>query len=251
MARKAKHPAAARISRVLGAPPIRPGRRELWDAHRILVAAYESAESFNAVFERLRKARKAAGTTTDEEQDLLRAMLLFACSGLDSLIKQLVRDVLPRVLERDAGARRMLQEHIQRRLTLREAGAGERLERGIDAKFLASVLASGSSHAASTLDLVVAITGDSMQSKEQVMKAAAHFGIASKDLIADPTDLQRVFSARNQISHEMDVDLTAVNRKRRSRTKAALIKDTKVLLEIGAAFLHEVDKKLAQPSLLN
>jgi hypothetical protein len=38
------------------------------------------------------------GMSTDEEQDLLRAMLVTAAPGLDAMTKQLIRDALPKVV---------------------------------------------------------------------------------------------------------------------------------------------------------
>ena len=63
----------------------------------ILCSAHDAASSFLDTFNKVREARQAKGTPTDEEQDLLRAMLLFATAGLDSMVKQLVtdRDTLP------------------------------------------------------------------------------------------------------------------------------------------------------------
>jgi hypothetical protein len=50
--------------------------------------------------------RTGAESATHEDQDRLRAMLLFACSGLDAVVKQLVQDALATVLDHDEGAQR-------------------------------------------------------------------------------------------------------------------------------------------------
>jgi hypothetical protein len=231
-----------------GSRPEKPAKIELTASHRILLAAHEAAGSFLDTFERVRKRRKALGTPTDEEQDLLRAMLMFAGSGLDAMIKQLTGDALPHVLERDQGAHKMLQEHVQRRLVPRDPSALERAA-AVDTRFIAVALTSNVPRDALVRDLVASITAESMQSREQVLRAAAHFGIASKDIASDPGELTKVFGIRNQIGHEMDVDLTALNRKRRSRRRNDMVKATKALLATGANFLREVDKKLDQPEL--
>jgi NADH dehydrogenase FAD-containing subunit len=60
--------------------------------------------------------REAKGTPTDEKQDLLRAMLIFATAGLDSMVKQLITDALPSVIEIDLGATAMFKKYVERRL---------------------------------------------------------------------------------------------------------------------------------------
>jgi len=55
--------------------------------------------------------------TTDEEQDLLRAMLVMAAAGLDSMTKQLIRDALPQVVHRTGAAREGLEKFLARQLT--------------------------------------------------------------------------------------------------------------------------------------
>jgi len=140
----------------------------------------------------------------------------------------------------------MLQEHVQRRLAPRDPSALERAA-AVDTRFVAVALTSNVPRDALVRDLVASITAESMQSREQVLRAAAHFGIASKDIASDPGELTKVFGIRNQIGHEMDVDLTALNRKRRSRRRNDMVKATKALLATGANFLREVEKKLDQP----
>jgi hypothetical protein len=63
--------------------PAKPKDQRLLDAHSVLVRTIDSADSFFEAFAGVRKARKANGTPTDHEQDLLRAALLFAAAGLE------------------------------------------------------------------------------------------------------------------------------------------------------------------------
>ena len=88
----------------------------LKNAYIILCNAHDASSSFIDIFEKTRKARKARGTSTDEEQDLLRAMLIFASSGLDAMIKQITRDTLRKVIQIDKGSQAMFKTHIERRL---------------------------------------------------------------------------------------------------------------------------------------
>ena len=59
----------------------------------------ESANALWAAYDLARLNRgKPRGITTDQEQDILRAMLIAAASGLDASIKQLIRDCLQALL---------------------------------------------------------------------------------------------------------------------------------------------------------
>ena len=54
--------------------------------------------------------------STDEEQDLLRAMLVMSAAGLDSMAKQLVRDALPVLVKADSSVRQGLEKFAARRI---------------------------------------------------------------------------------------------------------------------------------------
>ena len=76
--------------------PKEPKSDTVYLAALILMHTHNTAKSFLDIFEKIRT--KAKGASTHEQQDLLRAMLLFASAGLDSMVKQLVRDVLPIII---------------------------------------------------------------------------------------------------------------------------------------------------------
>ena len=44
----------------------------------------------------------------------------FACAGLDSLVKQLIKDALPDVINCNEGAERMFRTDIERRIRLKK-----------------------------------------------------------------------------------------------------------------------------------
>ena len=54
----------------------------IYFAHLILTHAHNTSKSFLDIYVSIRKASKAKGASTHEQQDLLRAMLLFASAGL-------------------------------------------------------------------------------------------------------------------------------------------------------------------------
>jgi hypothetical protein len=161
-------------------------------------------------------------------------MLLFATAGLDSMVKQLVTDALSNVIDSDAGATEMFKLYVERRL--------EKNER-LDRRFLADIIADANPRKR-MLDLLVSdLTSKSLQSTEQLLKTAAHFNIPSKAICGNPTRLTDIFTARNQIAHEMDVDFKQSNRSRRPRATAIMTTFTNEIFSIAANFLAEVDRK--------
>ena len=82
-----------------GPEPPEPAAPELRSTHLVLVHTRATVESFLETFEDRQKHR-GRGAPADRDVDLLRAMLVFACSGLDSLIKHAIRDALPAVIDR-------------------------------------------------------------------------------------------------------------------------------------------------------
>lgn len=205
------------------------------NARAILCNAHDSASSFLDIFEAVRTSRKAKGVSTDEEQDLLRAMLVFASAGLDSMVKQLVRDALPSTIECDDGAKEMFKEHIERRLNVEER---------ISRKFLANILGDANPRQCLMLQLLADLTAESLQSTDQLLRVAAYFNIPSKKISHNPNGLKEVFRVRNEIGHEMDIDFSQSNRSRRPRAKEKMVGYTNELFGVAAAFLSEVDLKL-------
>ena len=64
-----------------------------YDEYNILSKTVESVNSFNALYKAGRSGAKG-GPSTHEQQDLYRAVLVFACAGLDVFVKQLVKNKL-------------------------------------------------------------------------------------------------------------------------------------------------------------
>ncbi len=215
--------------------PARPKKGLLDNAWAILSRACDSAESFFEAFATVREARNAKGTPTDHEQDLLRAALIFATAGLDSMMKQLVRDALGRVISRERGAQAQFGDYVQSRL----ARGGS-----IDVKYLAQALLADDTREHLKDELVRELTGSSLQSKDQLLRVAAYFAIPADELASDISQLKDVFDARNQIAHEMDVQFKQANRSRRSRTYDAMEAATRVVLTVSTAFYSAVEKRI-------
>lgn len=215
--------------------PNRPVSTLASNAFVVLCNAHEAAASFLDQFVKSRQARKAKGTSTNVEQDLLRAMLVFASSGLDSMVKHLIRDTLSAVIERDQGALEMLKESVRRNLYR---------DRVLDAQLLVDALVANDPKALLVEGLVYELTASSLQSSEQLFRVASFFNIPTSQLTADPKGLGQVFKIRNEISHEMDIDFSQPNRNRRPRSQNAMIVHANTLFSVGRAFLERVDDKI-------
>lgn len=213
--------------------PAEPNCHQCGNAYTLLCNTHDTSSSFLEIFDT--KARRISEVPTDEDQDLLRAMLTFACAGLDSLVKQLIKDALPDVINCNEGAERMFRTDIERRIR-----SGE----DIDAKFLADVLTQTSPRERLIEILIADLTKQSLQSKNQLLRAGAFFDIQSRSITSNPDRLDRIFTARNQIVHEMDIDFSPSNRNRRARTKAAMVADANEIFRVSKIFLEEVDRQL-------
>lgn len=215
--------------------PARPATPQCQNAFTILCNAHDTADSFLEAFQSVRTARHARGAPTDEEQDLLRACLVFAGAAVDSMTKQLIRDALPAVIDRQPGAHAMLQRHF------------ERILRGLPTTgldLLTEILVDKQPRGRLLARLVDDLTSGSLQSADEVMRVASYFDIPSSHLVSDVPLLQKIFKARNQIVHEMDVDFGAPNRSRRSRTRADITLYTNELFKISDKLLREVDARV-------
>ncbi len=204
-------------------------------AYFVLCRAIDASKSFLAQFVDVRKARNAVGTPTDVEQDFLRAMLVFASSGLDSMTKHLVRDSLRVVIRADKGALANFKAHVRRRLYRDNSLNAELLVEAIVADDPMEILIDG---------LVVELTSASLQSSEQLFKVASYFDVATNRICANQALLTEVFRVRNEIAHEMDVDFAQPNRSRRPRPQERMIAYANELFSVGSSLLACVNEKV-------
>jgi hypothetical protein len=215
--------------------PRRPKHKAASNAYVIICNTHDACSSFLDVFETGRRARNAKGAPTNEEQDLLRAMLVFATSGLDSMIKQLIRDTLPAVVERDEGARTVVTTYVERMI---------RRSDQTDIRLLATALLARKPRDIFIDRVIADLTSGSLQSKDELLRIAACFNIPSARLVTNDSSLSDIFTARNQIIHEMDIDFAQPRRNRRPRRKETMVRYTNDILTIASLFLGEVDGRM-------
>jgi len=219
-----------------GRPPV---ASELQRAHKIVVYAHGTAGSLLAGYNSLGQAR-GRGAPSDEQQDLLRAMLVFAGAGLDACAQQIVRDALPSLAAKHEEARTALVGFAARQLRQSASDAGS-----VDARVLA-ILLLGNPEKNVIEMLVDDLTRSSMQSVEELKRVAAHLGVAKdKQLMGRIDGVRTAFSVRNRISHDMDVDFTSNPRRNRTlRRRADMVRDANGLLGVADALIVAVDKAL-------
>jgi len=179
--------------------------------------------------------------STDDEQDLLRAMLVMAASGLDSMLKQLIRDTLSTLVAVNDRVRDGLEKFATRSIR----GEAEVPDSLGGTKFLARVLISSQPQQQVIEEYIRELTGGSLQSVSELSRTAAALGLSRTKI--DHSVLNPIFGIRNKIIHELDIDLDGDRRKRNLRGRDAMMKATNKLLEVGEEILGEVDGVLGVP----
>jgi hypothetical protein len=227
--------------RQMNAEAVSHGSASTEKARLILISAHESAQAFLQAFDDVRQARGDLKSTTEAEQDLLRAMLVFAAAGLDSTVKQLIRDVLPTLVEIDDRVRQGLETFVSRQIRGDNDGGVNPTAH----KFLARLLAAESHQKQVIKEYIGDLTGKSMQSAEELMRAAYALGIEPGDYDIQPTKLRPIFDMRNMIIHELDIDFKSPPSHRQMRSRNEMLDKANILLEVGEAMLNGVTKKLA------
>lgn len=205
----------------------------------ILKVSHESADALLKAFELAQTQRGAPrGMTTDEEQDLLRAMLVMAAAGLDSMLKQLIRDCMPSLVKANPQVREGLEKFVARSIR-GDADAPEPLA---GARFLGRVLAAESQQGQVIEEYIRDLTGVSLQSAPELIRTVQALGLSETKV--DAGRLKAIFAMRNEIIHELDINLDDERRKRNLRRRGDMMKDANTLLEIGEQVLREVDEIL-------
>jgi len=210
----------------------------------VLKYAHQTASSLLEAYEDIRKARKAkAGTSTDKEQDLFRAMLVMAAAGLDGVAKQLIRDAVPQLVAKNDGARRGLETFIVRQIRTES----DLLNTADGAKFIARLLAAPSHQKQAIEEYIRKLTGGSLQSADELVRVASALGLQASDIQLEKDEkahIQAIFAIRNTIIHELDMDLAGKQRKRNSRGVEDMKGYTDKLLAIGACLVKGTDRLL-------
>jgi len=178
------------------------------------------------------------GRVSDSDADLLRAMIAYAGAGLDASLKQLIRDTVRDLIRTRDDCRKKFLEFTKRYLVATGATPS------IDIGRLTDVLTDDRVPQEVLFEKYEwELTGDSLQSVEQVEKVCGALGVSDKELrmrIKGGT-LDRMFKARNEIVHELDLNSEG------GRTSRSL-KDARTYaveaLSVAQLIINEVAKLL-------
>jgi hypothetical protein len=211
-------------------------------AQRFLASAHDAVESVLSNLEKIRQLRKAEagdirGVLTNNEIDMLRASIVFTGAGLDATLKQLIRDTLPDLLEVSSQAHEKFERFASDKM-----GTGEIA----DTRVIARYLTSANPRERLIEDYVYDLTGSSLQSADEVQKVAGALGINDKELRKKIDQLVPLFVARNEISHELDLQSPEkpADRTRRSRGMEKTVNICNSGFDVSQRIVNAVGAKL-------
>ena len=201
-------------------------RRGVHNAYRFLEGAHKSVSGLFEALDRLSTARRSAnssqvGTMKRDEEDVVRAAIVFAASGVDAAMTRLVSDAGPLLIRISGSAARAgYVEFLKKGLP---TGTG-----GVDSLLRDSIVMDEPSEMLLHW-WVSERTRSSFQGTNDIKKRVrGALGIPSARVTDASIDtLQGFFTARNQIVHDMDYERkdqpnTTGRRRRRSEDAAQL-----------------------------
>ena len=204
-------------------------------AKKVVNHAEDSVKGFLDAFTAVRAHRGAGqGAPTDEDQDIVRAALVFAAAGLDSCIKHLIKDSIHSLSAFDLKVGEQLDKFVKKQI---RADSPDRL---------AVALLADSPRQSLVDSYIYELTGSSLQSFDELAKAAGALGIKVDILTQNKTEIVEAFKTRNKIIHELDVKFEAQQgqRERNRRTKTQLENDAELLLSLAKKFIEAVEEKI-------
>ena len=203
--------------------------------------SHASATSLLHAFDDAKEKRgNPRGALTDQEQDILRAALVMSCAGMDGALKQAIRDCLQHLLDMYPSVREGFEKFIRKRISW----DGDDAEARGGAKFLADVLADSDPRKRLVEAYIRELTGDSLQSVDEVLRTVAALGMDKKELKLDVPRLKEIFQHRNKIVHELDIDLDALKRKRVAVPQAKFVDRIDYVLDVTRMILQQLNERI-------
>jgi hypothetical protein len=167
-------------------------------------------------------------------------MLVFSASGLDSVVKQLIRDTLLDVTRKDPNVQKQLEKFIEKKLKMKDNSGIDT----VDLKNLANILSTPSPFERIVRTEEKELTSGSLQSKDELLRIATIFAIEPKEIYGNIEQLKEAFDIRNEIIHAMDIDFTSLSNRRRPRNSRKMCFYSNLLLIVGKNFIYAVKNKL-------
>ncbi|OGE90617.1 MAG: hypothetical protein A3E29_02375 [Candidatus Doudnabacteria bacterium RIFCSPHIGHO2_12_FULL_48_16] len=194
--------------------------------YNIFLKTVESVNNLSLLYETTRAGEK--GPASHSQQDLYRAMLIFACAGLDVFFKKLIQTKLSKLINHsDTASQEVFKNWIANRLKKPE----ELLNT------VALALTDINPRETFIKQYIENMTGNSLQSYQQLYIVCNASGLQTKKILKEKA-LDEAFSVRNKIIHEMDINSsenpskTKGYRTRNTRTRHDMEKHTRVILDL-------------------
>lgn len=198
--------------------------------------AIKSQKILNALETNVNSFKELLETVEDDltEQNILRSIILFSCSGIDAIVKQLVLEALEPVIERDEGAQEQFRKYTAKKL---------KNNSGLNYELMAELITAKNSRKILIELLKKDLTFGSLQSSEQLYKVASYFNIKTSSLIDEKNKaiLREAFSTRNVIVHQMDVDFENNTIDYCLHSLEEVDKYYKAIVEFARSFIDEIN----------
>lgn len=208
------------------------GKREAKKSQQVLDTMVQNVEAFNSLLPKIEDDLT--------KQNIIRSIILFSCSGIDAVVKQIIHETLEMVIERDEGAQEQLKKFTERKL---------RDKSDLNYKFLSDLLIAKNARRLLIGMLVNELTFDSLQSSEQLYKVASYFNIKTQDLLNEDERiiLKNAFMTRNVIVHQMDVDFKELDLKVIQHTEDEAQKFFVTIRKVAQNYIDLVNGILDKP----
>jgi hypothetical protein len=159
-------------------------------------------------------------------------MFIFACAGLDAFVKLLIKTKLPKLINADSKAQDKFKEHVKREM--KSSGAD-------NLNMIALALIDSNPKDIFLKEYIEKITKDSLQSVQQLRTVCEASALDTGKIFTNEKMnlLRDAFTVRNEIVHEMDINLsealarTSGYRTRRQRVSSKMEKHTKTILDLA------------------
>jgi len=134
----------------------------------ILQTAKDTVESFFEMYEEV-------DDNENKKQDLLRAIILFSCSGIDAVIKQLINDALETIIMIDDGAENNFKSFVEKKIK-------NNIENN-NSKLLSEIFTSDKKPKETLIQVLKKeLTANSLQSAEELSRVASFFNIKTMNI---------------------------------------------------------------------
>ena len=193
----------------------------------IFNSAQNTISSFFEIYATLDKSKE------EQQQDLLRAIILFSCSAIDAIIKQLINDTLEEMIKKDEGAFNKFKNFVEKKI---KNGSVDN-----NSKLLSEIFISDNNPKEILINILKKeLTANSLQSADELFKVASFFNIETTNI----EKMREIFNERNLIAHEMDINIGAGQLQKKKRTKKQVEEYSKNIFALAEQYINSIEKRI-------